>query len=141
MEMSGCQTGGEDAVEIATFYIGGNWYGVRSSYVVEAIESGNITVIPGIPGWARGCIRYDDQRITIFDLATMLTDKSTGTEGKQIIVIRIPEQRYSFGIVVDELGESAEIPAQRIEPIPGISANSKSLTESFVKPPPEDAEK
>lgn len=135
------QAGGEDAVEIATFYIGDSWYGVASSLVVEAIDAGDITVIPGLPEWARGCVMHDDQPITVFDLAALLTGRPTAVEARQIVVIRSPEQRISFGILVDELGEIPEIPAERIEPIPGMLANGKSLTESLVKPHPADAEK
>jgi len=135
------QAGGEDAVEIATFYIGDSWYGVASSLVVEAIDAGDITVIPGLPEWARGCVMHDDQPITVFDLAALLTGRPTAVEARQIVVIRSPEQRISFGILVDELGEIPEIAAERIEPIPGMLANGKSLTESLVKPHPADAEK
>lgn len=74
------QAGGEDVVEIATFYIGGNWYGVKSSQMVEAIDAGNITVIPGMPEWARGCIMHEDQPITIFDRASLLTSGRSLTE-------------------------------------------------------------
>jgi chemotaxis signal transduction protein len=135
------QAGGEDAVEIATFYIGDSWYGVASSLVVEAIDAGDITAIPGLPEWARGCVMHDDQPITVFDLAALLTGRPTAVEARQIVVIRSPEQRISFGILVDELGEIPEIAAERIEPIPGMLANGKSLTESLVKPHPADAEK
>ncbi|MBI2277128.1 MAG: chemotaxis protein CheW [Dechloromonas sp.] len=135
------QAGGEDAVEIATFYIGDSWYGVASSLVVEAIDAGDITVIPGLPESARGCVMHDDQPITIFDLAALLTGRPTAVEARQIVVIRSLEQRISFGILVDELGEIPEIAAERIEPIPGMLANGKSLTESLVKPHPADADK
>jgi chemotaxis signal transduction protein len=135
------QAGGEGAVEIATFFIGGSWYGVRSNCVVEAIDAGDITVIPGMPDWARGCIMHNDQPVTIFDLAAMLTGKPSSSEAKQIVMIRMPEQRFNFGILVDELGEIPEIPAERIEPIPSMLTNGKSLTESLVKPHPGDAEK
>ena len=135
------ETGGDDAVEIATFYIGGNWYGVRSNCVIEAIDADNVTQIPGMPAWARGCIMHDGQPITVFDLRGALSDRPTSTEAKQIVVIQRPDQRSRFGILVDDLGEIPEIPAQRIEPIPGMLANGNSLTESLVKPHPSDGEK
>ena len=135
------ETGGDDAVEIATFYIGGNWYGVRSNCVVEAIDAANVAQIPGMPVWARGCVMHNDQPITIFDLSGALSDRPSSIEARQIVVIQLPGQRYRFGILADELGEIPEIPAQRIEPIPGMLANGNSLTESLVKPHPNDGEK
>ena len=135
------EAGGDDAVEIATFYIGDNWYGVRSNCVIEAIDADNVTQIPGMPAWARGCIMHDEQPITVFDLCGALNDRPTNNAAKQIVVIERPDQRTRFGILVDELGEIPEIPAQRIEPIPGMLASGNSLTESLVKPPPGDGEK
>ena len=135
------EAGGNDAIEIATFYIGDNWYGVRSNCVIEAIPADNVTQIPGMPAWARGCIMHDDQPITVFDLGGALIDRPTNTAAKQIVVIQRPDQRSRFGILVDELGEIPEIPAQRIEPIPGMLTSGSSLTESLVKPHPSDGEK
>lgn len=135
------QAGGEDSVEVATFYIGGAWYGIRSSHVVEAIDAGEITVIPGMPEWARGCIMHQDQPITVFDPASLLQRGASPGGRKQIVVVRSPEQGASFGILVDELAEIPEISAQRIEPIPGMLANGSALTESLVKPHPADGER
>ncbi|MBS1228499.1 MAG: chemotaxis protein CheW [Proteobacteria bacterium] len=135
------EAGGDDAVEVATFYIGDNWYGVRSNCVIEAIDADNVTQIPGMPAWARGCIMHDEQPITVFDLGGALNDRPTDSAARQIVVIERPDQRWRFGILVDELGEIPEIPAQRIEPIPGMLASGNSLTESLVKPPPGDGEK
>lgn len=127
---------GEDAVEIATFFIGGSWFGVRSGNVVEAIDASDITVIPGMPDWSCGCIMHNDQPMSIFDLSAILTGKNQRTEARQIVIIRVPAQNTSFGILVDELGEIPEIAAERVEPIPAMLANGRSLTESLVKPHP-----
>ena len=135
------QAGGSDAVEVATFYIGDNWYGVRSDCVIEAIDADNITQIPGMPPWASGCVMHGDQPITVFDLRGVLGDRPAGGRTRQIVVIQKPDQRCRFGILVDDLGEIPEIPAQRIEPIPGMLSHGNSLTESLVKPHPDDDEK
>lgn len=132
---------GEDAVEIATFYIGDSWYGVRSNWVVEAIDTNGITAIPGMPDWACGCVMHNDTPVTIFDLAQMLTGRPTVSPGKQVVIIRHPVHKLVFGLLVDALGEIPEISAQRIEPVPGMLSNGKSLTESLVKPHPADEDK
>lgn len=132
------QTAGEDAVEVATFYIGGNWYGVRSQHVIEAIDARDITAIPSTPDWARGCIMHNDQLVTIFDLAALLSGKVSDSSTQQIVLLRVPDQKLSLGILVDELGEIPEISAQRIEPLPDLLARGNSLMESLVKPDEED---
>ncbi|TNE82533.1 MAG: chemotaxis protein CheW, partial [Gammaproteobacteria bacterium] len=133
------QTAGEDAVEIATFYIGENWYGVRSQHVIEAIDARDITSIPGMPDWASGCIMHNDRLVTIFDLATLLSDKASDVSAKQIVLLRVPDENLSVGILVDELGEIPEISAESIEPVADILTGGNSLTESLVKPHGEDS--
>ncbi len=132
---------GEETVEIATFYIGSGWYGLRSDCVIEAIDSQPITPIPGMPAWVKGCIMYQDQAITIFDLSDFLQGVAPPSKSSQIVVVKVPEQRASFGIMVDELGDIPEIASSRIEPVPEMMFGARSLTESLVKPHAEDAEK
>lgn len=135
---------GEDGVEVATFFIRGGWYGLRSNCVVEAMDDGEITAIPGTPDWVRGCIMHHDQPISIFDLSACLpgsTAASGAAEPRQIVVLRDPKNQVSFGILADRLGEIRDIPAARIEPVPGMMAGGVSLTESLVKPHGDDPEK
>lgn len=135
------RSGEAAAVEIATFFVGGLWYGVRSNCVIEAIDIQHVTPIPGMPAWVNGCIMYQEQAIMIFDLAGFLPGGMHSGKTKQIVVIRVPEHQVSFGILVDELGDIPEIAASRIESVPNMMSSANSLTESLVKPHAEDAEK
>ena len=135
------QAGGEDAVEVATFFIDGSWYGVQSKFVVEAIDADDITAVPGMPDWARGCVMHGDRPITLFDLGALLTGRPSAQARRQAVVLRVPGQQMTFGVLVDDLGEIPEIAAHRIESIPDMLAGSRSMTESLVKPHPGDADK
>lgn len=126
---------GEDVIEIATFYIGENWYGMRSNYVLEAIEGHAIIHIPGMPDWVSGWVMYDDQAIMVFDLSSFLPGNSQIGKSKQIIVINVAENKTNYGLLVDELGEIPEIPAAHLEPLAGIMGCSDALIESLAKPP------
>lgn len=128
------QAGDEDAVEIATFYIGGDWYGVHSNCVLEAIEGQAVIRIPGMPAWVRGWVMHNDQAIMVFDLSSFLPESSQVSESKQIVVIKVPGHQTSYGMLVDELGEIPEIASARIEPLADIMGQGYSLTESLVKP-------
>lgn len=129
-----------NAVEIATFYIGGDWYGVHSNCVLEAIEGQAVIRIPGMPAWVRGWVMYNDQAIMVFDLSCFLPESSQASESSQIVVIKMPGQQTSYGMLVDELGEIAEIASARIEPLADIMGQGYSLTESLVKPRPGEAD-
>lgn len=130
----------EASVEIATFHISGGWYGVRSDCVQEAIEGHAITPIPGLPTWVRGCVMHNDQPITVFDLASFLPGYIEPSDSTQIVVINVAEAGGRFGILVDDLGEIPEIPVKRIEAVSSMLSIGGSLTESLVKPHPDNSD-
>jgi hypothetical protein len=59
---------GEVRVELATFHIGGSWYGMHSSDIVESIDVQRITSLPGLPAHVRGCVMYEGDPIMVVDL-------------------------------------------------------------------------
>lgn len=60
---------------------------------------------------------------------------------RQILVLEPKQHEVRFGLLVDSLGEIAEIEASSIEVVPEMMADGKSLVESLVKPDPEDSER
>jgi len=138
-----------DSVDVACFYVGRNWYGVRSSHVVEAVDADRLTPLPGVSEALCGCLMYRDQAISVFDLSAILSPRQPVSErrrpssaGKrQVVVLQVPEQQTRFGILVDQLGAVCEIPAARIEALPGMMSEGNSPIESLVKPHADDVER
>jgi chemotaxis signal transduction protein len=124
---------GENTLEIATFYVGKSWYGIRSSLILESIDIDNIAKIPGVPEFVRGCLIFGDQSITIFDLNGLLHGEYTPSTSKQAIIVTVPNSEIRYGILIDELGEIPEIATSRIEPITAL-ISSLSIAEGLVKP-------
>ncbi len=134
---------GENTVDIACFFVGHNWYGIPSKHVIEVIDIHGLTPIPGAPDFVKGCMMYREQAMTVFDLSTAVSTKNPERERRhrnsvmtriQILVLRSPGNRNPFGILVDSLGDIAEIPVTQIEPVPAMMANGHSLVENLVKP-------
>ncbi|MFT3850013.1 MAG: chemotaxis protein CheW [Propionivibrio sp.] len=140
-----------DTRDIASFHIGHAWYGLQPASVVAAVDAERLTPVPGTSEWVAGCLMFEDQAITVLDISDTLASQCRGPERrraghapgqkKQILILRSERQQSLFGFVVDSLGEVAEIDAQRIEPVPGMLANSQSLIESIVKPRADDRER
>lgn len=142
-----------DTVDIASFYIGQNWYGVRTSSVVEAIDADRLTRMPGASEWVEGCLMYSDQALTIFDLSEIVCSRRPAEERRrgyrnsssfkqQVLILHsLQNDQLRFGILVDSLGEIAEIPTSQIESVPDMLSDSSSLLESLVKPGSDDAER
>ncbi len=139
----------EHTVDIASFHIGGHWYGLRSGQVVEAVETGRITPMPGQDASSCGCLMYDDQAISVFDLGDLLVPQKPAQERRrprnsgtpQVIIVHSPMHNVRFGLRVDSLGAVADIAAHRIEALPHMMSDGQSMIESLVKPLPEDNER
>ncbi len=137
--------------DIASFYIGTNWYGIRSGMVVEAIDSERLTNMPGNSSRSKGFLMYKDQALTIFEISDFVSKPKAIEERRaarngpvqksQILILKAPHNNTRFGILVDSLGDIAEIPASQIEAVPAMMTDGNFLIESIVKPQPNDKEK
>lgn len=132
-----------ETVDFAYFYINNNWYAVKTTHVVEAIDSDRLTSVPGASGHVKGYLMHKDQAITIFDLSQILgADKNTeerrasrGAKAKyQILILRTMQTQIHFGILVDNLGDINEIPVTSIESASNMMSAGNTLVESLVKP-------
>lgn len=140
-----------ETADIASFYIGQNWYGLVPTSVVAAVDADRLTPVPGAAEWVAGCLMYEEQALTVVDISKMITSSRVGAErrrrndglpsSKQILVLKSERRNAMFGLAVDRLAEVAEIDAQRIEAIPSMLADGQSMIESIVKPSEDDRER
>lgn len=129
--------GDGESVEIATFYVDSHWLGIPTDHVVESIDVKGLTRIPGAGENMLGYIMFRDQLISVVGLWGMLgkEDKRRSSEEPQIVVLRMGDTNNTLiGVMVDELGEIPEIPAERIEKVSPMLSAGNMLAESLVKP-------
>ena len=122
----------EVSVELATFHIGDNWYGMHSSDIVESIDVQRITSLPGLPAHVRGCVMYEGDPIMVVDLRDYVNG-AVGGAASQIVIVRGATNGQLLGLLVDELGEIPEVPVSLIQPVAGLFQGSASLVDSIVK--------
>jgi chemotaxis signal transduction protein len=128
---------GQESTEIATFFIGEEWFGIPSLNVVEAIDAVRITPLPGMPGYMRGVVMFGGDPVLVFDLRDQLhfgkpVDPATYT---QIVVVR-GETGEPFGILVHRLGEIPEVDNESIDSVANLFPGEGVLSESVVRPDP-----
>lgn len=128
---------GQETTEIATFYIGTEWFGIPSLNVIEAIDALDITSLPGMPGYVRGVVMFGGDPILVFDLCDHLhfgkpVDSTTYT---QIVVVR-GESDEPFGILVHRLGEIPEVDNQAIDSVANLFPGEGMLSENVIRPDP-----
>ncbi len=112
-------------LQLVTFKLGTEEFGVDILKVQEINKMMNITKIPNAPGFIEGVINLRGKIIPIVDLRKRLGfrdqpyDKST-----RIIVVEL--DGLVLGFIVDSVSEVLRIPENTIEPPPSMVAGIES---------------
>ena len=115
----------DELLQLVTFSIGEEEFGVNILKVQEIIRTMEITKVPRAPEFVEGVINLRGKVIPIIDLrrrfglAPKAHDKNT-----RIIVIEI--NNIIVGFVVDAVSEVLRIPASTVEPPPPVVAGVDS---------------
>ncbi len=110
-----------ESVQVATFRLGSEEYGVDISQIQEIIRMVEITRVPRTPEFVEGVINLRGQLIPIIDLRRRFgMDRIEPTKSSRIIVTDIGTKR--IGMIVDSASEVLTIPLESIEQAPEIVA-------------------
>src|SRR5690606_3059290 len=97
-----------ETIELGTFHVGDNWFGLRSQDVVEAIDDTGITkATGGLGGVLVGYSMHRGVAIPVLDLAQCMGVAAGGAE-RQIVIVRAGDR--SVGLLVNALGDIPEVP-------------------------------
>jgi purine-binding chemotaxis protein CheW len=115
----------QDLIQLVTFSIGEEEFGVNILQVQEIIRTMDITKVPRAPEFVEGVINLRGKVIPIVDMRSRF-----GLESKEhdkytrIIVIEI--EMIIVGFVVDSVSEVLRIPANSVQPPPPVVAGMES---------------
>ena len=110
-----------EVVQVVSFRLGTEEYGVDISQVQEIIRMVEITHVPRAPHFMEGVINLRGQLIPIIDLRTRFgMVRIDATKSTRIIVTEIGNKRV--GIVVDSVSEVLNIPIENVEDAPEMIA-------------------
>ena len=114
-----------ELLQLVTFSIGEEEFGVDILKVQEIIRTMEITKVPKAPEFVEGVINLRGKVIPIIDLRKRfgLTAKDHD-KNTRIIVIEI--NNMIVGFVVDSVSEVLRIPANTVEPPPPVVAGLES---------------
>jgi purine-binding chemotaxis protein CheW len=112
----------DDVIQLVSFVIGREVFGVSILAVQEIIRMSNITPIPNAPNYVEGVINLRGKVIPIVDLKKRLnivTDAESLDKSKtRILVIEV--EHKVIGFIVDAVSRVIKIPISSIEPPPEI---------------------
>jgi purine-binding chemotaxis protein CheW len=106
-----------EVVQVVSFRLGSEEYGVDIAQVQEIIRMVEITHVPRAPRFMEGVINLRGQLIPIIDLRTRFgMPRINANKSTRIIVTEIGNRRV--GIVVDSVSEVLNIPIENVEDAP-----------------------
>jgi chemotaxis signal transduction protein len=126
--------GGQDRIELATFYIGDKWLGINAGKVREAINSDGITSIPGARECVIGKLLHNNKVLTIIDIRTQLRLPEENFDPGAPIVVVETENGEWIGLVVDALGEIPQVGMDRVDSSRNAFDAQESYVECIIKP-------
>ncbi len=114
-----------ELLQLVTFSIGDEEFGVDILKVQEIIRTMEITKVPRAPAFVEGVINLRGKVIPIIDLRKRFGLQARGHDkNTRIIVIEI--SAMIVGFVVDSVSEVLRIPAGTVEPPPPVVAGLES---------------
>jgi purine-binding chemotaxis protein CheW len=106
-------------MQVVSFALGSEEYGVDISQVQEINRMVTITHVPRAPHFMEGVINLRGQLIPIIDLRTRFgMPRTEHTKNTRIVVTEIGTKRV--GMVVDSVSEVLRIPVEQIEDAPDM---------------------
>jgi len=109
-----------ELVEFLSFRLGSEVYAVALTKIQQIIKPRSVTLVPGAPFYIMGIFSLRGMIIPVFDLRKRLGLAQTESNRFNRIIIVQPKEEVLAGILVDQVLEVARIPAEEIEPPPGV---------------------
>ncbi len=106
------------SIEVATFKIGHNWYGIEASHIDGATTLRNLAKVPNSPAWQLGTMLLDGEAISIIQLHSELNQNFEGLNLNteiQLILLKSNFNNKRVGIYVNDLGEIPNISETQIQ--------------------------
>ncbi|TLM92768.1 MAG: purine-binding chemotaxis protein CheW [Actinobacteria bacterium] len=116
-----------DQVSLLLFRIGEEWYAVRVGDVREIFQEYDITPIPCVPEFILGVVNVRGEILSITDPARLMRLGSVDTT--QLVkppAIVVATNDITTAMVVDEIGDIADVPNTSIEPPVSIIDRSQA---------------
>ncbi|GJQ61478.1 MAG: chemotaxis protein CheW [Melioribacteraceae bacterium] len=120
-------------LQIVSFMIGKECYGLNILNVKEIIKMVNITSLPNVPDYVEGIINLRESVIPVIDLRKLLGVKNTELTLKTRIIV-LEDHGKSNGFIVDEVSEVLRLDEMLLEDPPASTVDgSKEYIKQIAK--------
>lgn len=116
-----------DRRSLLLFRIADEWYAVGVDCVREIFQEYEITSIPCVPEFILGVVNVRGEILSVTDPARIMRIGAIeGVEGAKPPAIVISNEEVATALVVDEIGDIADVPLGAIEPPVSIIDRAQS---------------
>ena len=111
----------EERMQLVSFNLGNEEYGIEVLKVREIIRMPNITRVPNTPHYVEGVINLRGKVIPIISLRKKFTLPASETDGRTRIMVMDTANELT-GFIVDSVAEVIRISSGEIQPAPPVIA-------------------
>lgn len=116
-----------DTIEIVTFVLAGETYGIESRYVVEVFRLTELSRLPGAEPPVLGITTWRGALLTILDLRPVLGVSSAALSDLGRVIV-LGRDEPAFGVLADDVRDLLGIPASAVrEPPEGVALRREYL--------------
>jgi purine-binding chemotaxis protein CheW len=110
--------GKSELIQLATFFLHDELFGVDALHVQEILTYQEITSVPLAPEYVRGLINLRGQIVTVIDLRRRLGfEQLEDTQTGMNLIVNSPEGLMS--LLVDQIGNVLDLQRDHLKPPPG----------------------
>ncbi|PLX69747.1 MAG: chemotaxis protein CheW [Denitrovibrio sp.] len=127
------ETIAEQTIQVLTFELGKEVYGIDISSVREVLEQSNLTKVPQMPAYISGVINLRGHAVPVVDMNKKFYNKMTEKTVDTCIIITevtMGEDIVVIGALVDSVDEVISFDAFNQEPPPKLGSQLKT---DFIK--------
>ena len=98
------------------FSIASTHYAVPASFVTELERVPKVTAVPRVPAWIRGVTNLRGDILSVIDMRTFLGLDAMPPHSGRMLVVRLLDEEFSAGLVVDAVERIVAVPPEEIRP-------------------------
>ncbi len=117
--------GNEEIVQLVTFRLKGETYGINVMKVQEVLRVTEIAPVPGAPSYVLGIINLRGNVVTVIDSRSRFGLPSADLDESSRIVI-IESEKQVVGILVDAVAEVVDLDITEIDSAPNVGNEESS---------------
>lgn len=119
------ETSSDPIIQLVTFRLKEETYGINVMQVQEVLRITEIAPVPGAPGYVLGIINLRGNVVTVIDTRTRFGLPTAEMDDASRIVIIESEQQV-VGILVDSVAEVVELRQSEIDSAPNVGNDESS---------------